>query len=80
LLAWNRTAFGGYALAVGLGGVVQAVSTKASSFYRVLGVIFAVLGAAAVLLGLWHYFVSQRGTRVQVTFPRSAGASSSASS
>jgi uncharacterized membrane protein YidH (DUF202 family) len=60
LLAWYRTAFGAYALAVGLGGVVPKISTKASSFYQVIGAIFAVLGAIAPLLGVWHYLVFQR--------------------
>ncbi len=60
LLAWYRTAFGAYALAVGLGGIVPAVSEKASAFYRVIGVIFAVLGAVAPLIGVWHYLVFQR--------------------
>jgi uncharacterized membrane protein YidH (DUF202 family) len=73
LLAWYRTAFGAYALAVGLGGVVPAVAMKASSFYRVLGVIFAVLGASAVLLGVWHHLVFQRDAGPG-HLPRSAGA------
>ena len=54
LLAWYRTSFGAYALAVGLGGVVPLVSTEASSAYRALGRIFAVLGAIAALGGVWH--------------------------
>jgi uncharacterized membrane protein YidH (DUF202 family) len=59
LLAWYRTAFGACALAVGLGGVVPGVAPKSSDFYRVIGVLFAVLGAIAPLIGVWHYFVFQ---------------------
>jgi uncharacterized membrane protein YidH (DUF202 family) len=59
LLAWYRTAFGAYALAVALGGVVPAVAPKASEAYRVIGVIFAALGAIAALIGIWHYVVFQ---------------------
>jgi len=55
LLAWYRTTFAAYALAVGLGGIVPVVAKSASSAYRVLGVIFAVLGAIAALVGVWHY-------------------------
>jgi hypothetical protein len=44
-----------------LGGVVPAVAPKASDFYRVIGVTFAVLGAIGALVGVWHYFVFQEG-------------------
>jgi len=74
LLAWYRTAFGAYALAVGLGAIVPVVSKPASSAYRVLGVIFAVLGAIAALGGVGHYVVfrerigSSRLNRISVRF------------
>ena len=60
LLAWYRTAFGAYALAVGLGGIVPKVAPHASSWYRVIGVMFAVLGIIAPIGGAWQYVVFQR--------------------
>jgi uncharacterized membrane protein YidH (DUF202 family) len=54
LLAWCRTAFGAYVLGVGLGGA-SLVNRTASSYYAVLGVIFALVGCAAALLGVWQY-------------------------
>jgi uncharacterized membrane protein YidH (DUF202 family) len=74
LLAWYRTSFGAYALAVGLGGIVPEVSKTASSAYRVLGVIFAILGAVAALGGVWHHVAfrehtgSTRLNRISVGF------------
>ncbi len=61
LLAWYRAAFGAYALAVGLGSVLPSVSQHASSFYKVIGVAFAVLGAIAPLAGSWSCVVGPGG-------------------
>ena len=38
---------------------MPGVAPEASDFYRVIGVLFAVLGAIAPLIGVWHYFVFQ---------------------
>jgi uncharacterized membrane protein YidH (DUF202 family) len=54
LLAWCRTSFGAYVLAVGLGGA-SLVDKGASAAYGVLGVIFALVGTAAAVLGIWQY-------------------------
>ena len=55
-MAWCRTAFGAYVLAVGLGGA-SLVSKTASSAYGVLGIIFALVGCLAAGLGTWQYLV-----------------------
>jgi uncharacterized membrane protein YidH (DUF202 family) len=55
MLAWYRTAAALYALAVGLGGIVPKVAPTASSAYRVMGVIFAVLGASVALVAASQY-------------------------
>ncbi len=74
LLAWYRTAFASYALAVGLGSIVPVVAKNASSAYRVLGVLSALLGCFAALGGVWHHVVfrerigSSRLNRISLRF------------
>jgi putative membrane protein len=61
LLAWYRTAFAANALAVGIGKIVPEVANRASPFYEAIGVLFALMGVFAVLVGVWQY-VAFRGS------------------
>jgi uncharacterized membrane protein YidH (DUF202 family) len=55
MLAWLRTALGAYGLAAGLGGIVPKIAPGVSSAYRVMGVVFALLGVLVTLVGVSEY-------------------------
>lgn len=51
-LAWLRTGLTAFAVAVGVGKVVPALTDEAEVPYAVVGIGFALLGVAVVLYGL----------------------------
>jgi uncharacterized membrane protein YidH (DUF202 family) len=57
MLAWLRTAFGAYAVAIGIGGVLPKISDSGSVVYRLVGGAFALIGVLGVALGLGQYVV-----------------------
>ena len=51
-LAWLRTGLAAFAVAIGVGKVVPAITDDAELPYVVVGIGFAVLGVALVVYGL----------------------------
>lgn len=76
LLAWLRTAFAAYAVAIGAGALLPKLTDTGSIPYRIIGVAFALVGLFAVALGLAQYLLplddcspSRRpGVRLNVVF------------
>jgi uncharacterized membrane protein YidH (DUF202 family) len=62
MLAWLRTAFGAYAVAIGIGGVLPKLADSGSVVYRLLGGAFALIGVLGVALGLGQYVVMLRAS------------------
>ena len=55
MLAWLRTAFGAYAVAIVIGGVLPQLADSGSVVYRLVGGAFALIGVLDVALGLGQY-------------------------
>jgi uncharacterized membrane protein YidH (DUF202 family) len=62
MLAWLRTAFGAYAVAIGIGGVLPKISDSGSVVYRLVGGALALIGVLGVALGLGQYVVMLRAS------------------
>jgi uncharacterized membrane protein YidH (DUF202 family) len=62
MLAWLRTAFSSYAVAIGIGGVLPKLAPSGSVVYRVVGGAFALIGVLGVALGLGQYVLTQKAS------------------